>query len=108
MIGEHGDSMLPLWSATNIAGQSYEAAFLARGLTPLTEDEKTELLTKVKTSGNDVIKFKGATYYAIAIVATNICQAILKGQNAIKTVSSVIDGLYGISDVALSLPSVVE
>lgn len=108
MIGEHGDSMLPLWSATNIAGQSYDEAFVARGLTPLTEDEKAELITKVKTSGADVIKFKGATYFAIAAVATNICEAILKGQNTIKTVSSVVRGLYGISDVALSLPSVVN
>lgn len=108
MIGEHGDAMLPLWSATNIAGQSYEEAFVARGLTPLTDDEKAELLSKVKTSGADVIKFKGATYYAIAAVTANICEAILKGQNTIKTVSSVIDGLYGIHDVALSLPSVVN
>jgi L-lactate dehydrogenase len=108
MIGEHGDSMVPLWSATNIAGQSYDKAFIARGLTPLTEEEKTELVQKVKTSGADVIKFKGATYYAIATVTANICETILKGRNTIKTVSSVIDGLYGIKDVALSLPSVVN
>lgn len=108
MIGEHGDSMLPLWSATNVAGQSYDEAFAARGLPPLTEDEKAELVKRVQTSGADVIKFKGVTNYAIAAVASNVCEAILKGQNAIKTVTSVIDGPYGIQDVSLSLPSIVS
>lgn len=108
IIGEHGDAMLPLWSTTNVAGQSYDESFIARGLTPLTDEEKTELLTKVKTGGADVIKYKGATYFAIAAVTTNICSAILKNQNAIKTVASVIEGPFGIHDVALSLPSVVN
>lgn len=108
IIGEHGDSMLPLWTTTNVAGQTYDESFNARGLTPLTDEEKDELLLKVKTGGADVIKNKGATYFAISAVTTNICHAILKNQNAIKTVASVIDGPFGIYDVALSLPSVVN
>lgn len=108
MIGEHGDAMLPLWSATNIAGQGYDEALISRGLAPLTEDEKKALVDRVQTSGAEVIKFKGVTNYAIAVVANNICAAVLKDQNTIKTVTSVIDGPYGISDVALSLPSVVN
>jgi len=107
MIGEHGDAMIPLWSATNIAGQRYDEALISRGLPPLTEEEKEALVKRVQTSGADVIRFKGVTNYAIAVVANNICAAILKNQNAIKTVTSVINGPYGIYDVALSLPSVV-
>ena len=66
------------------------------------------MVEQVKTGGADVIKFKGATYFAIATVTSNICEAILKSQNTIKTVASVIDGPLGIHDVALSLPSVVN
>ena len=108
MIGEHGDSMFPLWSTTNIAGQSVDEACGALGVSPLTADETAQILTKVKTGGADVIKYKGATYFAISAVTSNICETILKNQSTVKTVASVIDGLYGIHDVALSLPSIVN
>ncbi|MEL7609372.1 MAG: L-lactate dehydrogenase [Bacillota bacterium] len=108
MAGEHGDAMLPLWSCTNVAGQLVDDAFKARGLAPLSEQEKVDLIAEVKSSGADVIKFKGATHFAIAAVTANICQTILKNQNTVKTVSTIIDGKYGINDVALSLPSVVN
>jgi L-lactate dehydrogenase len=108
IIGEHGDAMLPLWSATNIAGQNFDEAFISRGLPPLSDDEKAKLVKRVQTSGADVIKFKNVTNYAIAAVAKRVCESILNNQNTIKTVTSVIDGPYGIHDVALSLPSVIN
>jgi L-lactate dehydrogenase len=108
MIGEHGDAMLPMWSATNIAGQTLDETCVAYGIDPLTDEEKEELLSMVKTGGAEVIKKKGATYFAIASVTASICETILKNQNTIKTVSSVINGPQGIYDVALSLPSVVS
>jgi len=108
IIGEHGDAMIPMWSATNIAGQHIDDVCRALNIPVMTDQDKASLVEQVKTGGADVIKFKGATYYAIAAVTSNICEAIVKNQNTIKTVASVIDGPLGIHDVALSLPSVVN
>lgn len=108
IIGEHGDAMVPMWSGTNIAGEHIDDVCNALNIPVLTNDEKVAMVEKVKTGGADVIKFKGATYFAIATVTANICEAILKNQSTIKTVASVIDGPLGIHDVALSLPSVVN
>ena len=108
IIGEHGDAMVPMWSATNIAGEHIDDVCRALNIPVLTDADKAALVEQVKTGGADVIKFKGATYFAIASVTSNICEAILKNQSTIKTVASVIEGPFGIHDVALSLPSVVN
>ena len=59
-------------------------------------------------SSAEIIKKKGATYYGIGLATTNILSAMLGNENSVLTVSSVLDGEYGIKDVALSLPSVVN
>ncbi len=107
MIGEHGDSQLPLWSATNLAGQGIDEFCAQRGII-LGDEEKAEIYNKVKNGGAEVIRNKGATYYAIASVVSSIVETLLKNKNTIRTVASVIDGPYGIHDVALSLPSIVN
>lgn len=107
MIGEHGDAQLPVWSASNIACQSVDEYCATTGIT-LDASEKAALIQNVKTAGADVIKNKGATYYAIAAVVGSIVETLLKNKNSIRTVASVIDGPYGIHDVALSLPSIVN
>lgn len=107
IIGEHGDSQLPLWSASNIAGQNIEA-FCSKSGINLDDERKAALLEQVKTAGASVIMNKGATYYAIAAVVCSIAETILKNKNTIRTVSSVINGPYGINDVAISLPSILN
>ncbi|WP_010243799.1 L-lactate dehydrogenase [Acetivibrio cellulolyticus] len=107
IIGEHGDSQLPAWSATHIAGQSIsEYSQGASGI--FTAEDKIQIAQEVKTAGAEIIKNKGATYYAIAITVNAIVETLLKNQNTIRTVGSVINGNYGIEDVALSLPSIVN
>jgi L-lactate dehydrogenase len=107
IIGEHGDSQLPAWSATHIAGKSiFDYFAMEEG--GITEDDRAEIIDNVKKAGAEVIKKKGATYYAIAISVNIIVETLLKNQNTIRTVSSVIDGMYGINDVAFSLPSIVN
>ncbi|MCX7708745.1 MAG: L-lactate dehydrogenase [Clostridia bacterium] len=101
MIGEHGDSQLPFWSATHVAGKGLEECHL------LTEEEKAEIVQEVRQAGATIIKNKGATYYAIAISINRIVESILKDQKTIIPVAVVLDGEYGVSDVALSLPCVV-
>ncbi len=107
IIGEHGDSQLPLWSATHIAGKGILEYFNdpAYGIT---KEEIGEIIANVKGAGAEIIKRKGATYYAIAITVNTLLESLLKNQNTIRTVSSVINGNYGIEDVALSLPSIVD
>lgn len=107
IIGEHGDSQLPVWSATHIAGQNInEYSQSPSGI--LTPEDKLAIAEEVKKAGAEIIKNKGATYYAIAITINAIVESLLKDQNTIRTVGSVINGNYGIEDVALSLPSIVN
>ncbi|MPM35227.1 L-lactate dehydrogenase [bioreactor metagenome] len=107
IIGEHGDSQVPVWSATQIAGQSVDIYCKSMGI-PLSDAEKLDIVTKTKNGGAEVIRLKGATYFAIAGIVENIIEAVVKDKNSIKTVASVLDGQYGIHDVALSLPSVIN
>jgi len=107
VIGEHGDSQLPLWSATHIAGKKISEYFDDPKYN-ITDEEKAEIAKDVKCAGAEIIKRKGATYYAIAVAINTILESLLRNQNTIRTVSSVINGKYGIDDVALSLPSIVN
>ena len=107
IIGEHGESQVPVWSATQIAGQSVDIYCKSMGIS-LTDEDKMDIVTKTKNGGTEVIRLKGATYFAIAGIVENVIEAIVKDKNSIKTVASVISGAYGINDVALSLPSVIN
>lgn len=107
IIGEHGDSQLPLWSATHIAGKNIREYF-EDPVYGITDEEKAAIVENVKKAGAEIIKRKGATYYAIAVAVNTIVESLLKNQNTIRTVSSLIKGNYGIEDVALSLPAIVN
>ncbi|NLD45606.1 MAG: L-lactate dehydrogenase [Clostridiaceae bacterium] len=107
IIGEHGDSQLPAWSATHIAGKSINE-YCKDSASGFSEADKAIIYDEVKKAGATIIKNKGATYYAIAVTVNTIVETLLKNQNTIRTVGSVINGLYGINDVALSLPSIVN
>lgn len=103
IVGEHGDSQFPAWSAVRIAGISLDE--YCRNLNIQIDKEKIE--HDVKVAGAEVIKRKGATYYAIASVIAKISEVVLKDQRAILNVSSVQRGIFGLDNVALSLPSIV-
>lgn len=107
MIGEHGDSMLPMWSATHIAGKEISEYCSVPG-SGFSEDDKPLIVEETKRAGAETIKYKGATYYAIAVVVNTLLETLLKNQNTIRTVSSVLQGQYGLDEVALSLPAVVN
>ena len=100
IIGEHGDSEVPVWSKANIAGMPLYA--------PAEHTALQEIFDRVKNAGYEILKRKGSTSYAIGLAATEIVKAILHGQERILTVSSLVNDFYGIHDVCLSLPSVVN
>ncbi|GAB4176417.1 MAG: L-lactate dehydrogenase [Coleofasciculaceae cyanobacterium] len=107
IIGEHGDSEVPVWSKVNISGMRLfedDSNGSALGDT----EQIQPLFEQVKNAAYEVIQRKGATSYAIGLGVTQIVQAILRNQNRVMTVSSLINGFEGIDDVCLSLPAVVN
>jgi L-lactate dehydrogenase len=107
IVGEHGDTQLPLWSATHIAGMNAdEYGNLHNNI--FTKEDKELISEDVKKAGATIIKNKGATYYAIALTVNTIVETLLKNQNTIRTVSSIVEGVYGIDDVTVSLPSIIS
>lgn len=107
IIGEHGDSEVPVWSKVNIAG-THLCGGGWEGSPSCDNQALDTIFQQVKNAAYEIIQRKGATNYAIGLGVTQIVQAILRDQNRVLTVSSLIDGLHGVRDVCLSLPSVVN
>lgn len=98
IIGEHGDSEVPTWSLTNIAGIPITA------FDGMNESAFEEMRYEVVRAAYDIIEKKGATFYAIALAVSRICACIAGEENSILTVSAILDGEYGINGTALSVP----
>lgn len=101
ILGEHGDSMVPIWSSAAVGGLPLEkypgwSANLAN-----------ELFTRTKGSGAEVIKKKGGAGFAVGIAIQEVIETIALDRRRVLPVSSVQTGCYGIRDVALSVPTVV-
>jgi L-lactate dehydrogenase len=106
IIGEHGDSAVPVWSMASM-GQIPITHYAPAGHHPLTAADRKRIQESVLTAGKAVIQHKGATYYAIALSVCRILEAITGNQQSIFTVSSRIDDFLGLSGVCLSLPAVI-
>ena len=106
IIGEHGDSEFPAWSCTNVSGVPLHDFCEMRGHHDH-EQAMGRLVESVKNSAYSIIEKKGATYYGIAMSVRRICEAIVRDEKSILPVSSLQDGEYGISGVALSTPVIV-
>jgi L-lactate dehydrogenase len=107
IIGEHGDSEVPVWSSLNVAGTPLQSLEPEPGAAS-DPQHLYRIFEHVKNAAYEVIQRKGATSYAIGLAVTQIVQAILRDQNRVLTVSCLTSGLYGIEDVFLSLPAVVN
>ncbi len=107
IIGEHGDSEVPVWSQINIGSVSFGNYCPACGKACRDEDRE-ELFEKVKNAAYEIIDKKGATYYAIALSVVRIVSCILRDENSVLTVSTLLSDYHGISDVCLSVPVVVN
>jgi len=107
IIGEHGDSEVPVWSLANIAGMHLPEYCRAQGL-PYEPGQMEKIFESTRDAAYHIIERKGATYYAVAAGLLRITQSILRHQNTVLSVSSLIDDYCGISDVCFSLPTVVD
>lgn len=102
IMGEHGDSSFPVWSTANIAGVPL------RNFKKYDQKKMDALYERTKNAAYEVIAKKGATYYAIGMGITRIVNAILSGHNEVLALSSYIDNYNGVSDVCLSVPTIIN
>lgn len=109
VFGEHGDTSMIPWSLTSIAGMEMTeyCKHICDEHNQCGKAEIADIESDVRTAGAEVIKRKGATFYAIALSVNKICDVILRDGQNILTVSTLVNGRYGIDDVCLSLPCVI-
>lgn len=108
MLGEHGDSEFAAWSMTNIAGMPIEEYCPVCMNCSNWELERKQLEQEVRDSAYHIIGYKGATYFAVGLALVRIVGAILRGQRSVLTVSTMLNGEFGLKDVCLSVPCIVS
>lgn len=108
IIGEHGDTELPVWSNANIGGMVITEYCPACNSSCDYKKELGNIFEEVKNSAYKIIEAKGATYYAIGLALVRIVEAILRDENSVLPVSTLINDYCGIKDICLSIPSIVN
>ena len=106
VIGEHGDSELAVWSGAQVAGIHINHFCELRGHFQH-QEAMNRLYQEVRDSAYHIIERKGATYYGVAVAVKRIAEAIVKNEHAVLTISSLMQGEFGLSDLCLSIPTVV-
>ncbi|HTY35821.1 MAG TPA: L-lactate dehydrogenase [Bacteroidota bacterium] len=106
IIGEHGDSEIPLWSLANIGGVRLQE-FAPLKNKEYAQGDMDNLFAGVRDAAYEIIKRKGATYYAIGLGLVAIVETILGNYRSVLSVSTLMTGQYGVTDMCLSLPCVV-
>lgn len=107
VAGEHGDSEVPLWSSASIANIPLHQ-WAVPGHGKLTVRDRTEIFQNVKQAAQQIIQGKGATNYAVGLATAKILEALLHDESRVLPVTSLLSGYRGISDVCLSVPSIVN
>ena len=102
ILGEHGDSMLPVWSSATVNGLPLT------GLPECTPGFQNAVFDRTKGSGAEVIKKKGGAGWAVGIAIRDVIHAVLLNKKALLPVSSLVQNAYDIRDICLSVPSVVS
>jgi L-lactate dehydrogenase len=108
MLGEHGDSEFAAWSMTNVAGMQIDRYCSVCGKCGDYLEERRKVEQSVRDSAYHIIGYKGTTCFAVGLALVHIVAAILRGQRSVLTVSTLLEGEYGLEDVCLSVPCVVS
>jgi len=101
ILGEHGDTMFPVWSSATYAGLPLVKY---PGCTP---SFQTQIFERTKGSGAEVIRRKGGAGWAVGLTIAEVVHAIAHDKRQVLPVSTVQQGAYGLKNVALSVPTVV-
>ncbi|MBL4951404.1 L-lactate dehydrogenase [Neobacillus sp. YIM B02564] len=106
IIGEHGDTELPVWSHADIAGTSISE--WTKYKHKYDQADLDAIFLNVRDAAYQIIEKKGATFYGIAMSLLRLTKAILHNENAVLTVSAYLDGEYGQKDIFIGVPAVVN
>lgn len=106
IIGEHGDTELPVWSHANIAGS--QISHWINQESSYKQEDLEQIFLNVRDAAYHIIERKGATYYGIAMGLVRLTKALLQNENSVLTVSAYLDGEYGQKDVYIGVPAVVN
>jgi L-lactate dehydrogenase len=107
VLGEHGDSELVAWSSASLANVHLQEYCRLTGMSCTTQN-MADIAARVRDAAYEIIRRKGATNFAIAAALTRIIEAVVRDQASVLTVSTLVDGHYGINGVCLSLPTIVD
>ena len=107
IVGEHGDSEFPLWSIAQISGVSIRE-WKVDGESVFTDEVLDDLAHEAAFAAYKIIEGKGATNYAIGLTGARLAEALLGANRSILPLSSVIDDVHGVKNVALSMPCIVS
>jgi L-lactate dehydrogenase len=108
ILGEHGDSEFAAWSLTNIAGIQIDKYCPMCGRCEDWLEIRKGIEKEVREAAYQIINFKGATHFAVGLAIVRITAAILRGQKSVMSVSSLLQGEYGINNICLSVPCIVS
>lgn len=106
VMGEHGDSELVAWSSATVAGVPLSEFCELHGHYQHREAE-ARIAEDVKNSAYTIIEKKHATYYGVAMAVRRICTAVMRDEDCVLPVSSLMVGEYGLSDLCISMPTIV-
>jgi len=101
IVGEHGDSEVPLWSTASIGNMKLDKCEV------LSEDDRKDIFLRAKNAAYAIIEGKQSTYYAIGAGAAKLVNTILFDKRTVLPVSHYIENHYGLNDICLSMPVVV-
>ena len=105
ILGEHGDTELPVWSHATIGSRPIMSLIKDR---PEAKEDLEELFVNVRDAAYHIINRKGATYYGIAMGLVRLTRAIIRNENSILTVSTLLQGEYGLDDLYIGVPAIVN
>jgi len=108
IIGEHGETELAVWSNATIAGMAVETYCSVYAHLNNPKKELAGIFEKVRNSAHLIIEAKGATNYSIALALLKITRSIVRGENSILPVSTMVSDYYGVSDVCMGVPAYVS
>ena len=106
LVGEHGDSQVPVWSHVTVGGIPIED-YCAESEIPWNQEIRAKIADKTRKMGTEIICAKGRTHYGIATCVCHLADAILNQRPTIASVCSPLQGEHGVRGVSLSVPSVV-
>jgi L-lactate dehydrogenase len=107
ILGEHGDSQFAAWSLSHIAGLAVDEYFSMCGSLDDWHEARQKIEDEVRTSAYHIIDYKGSTYFAVGQALVRIVRAIIRNDKSVMTVSTLLNGEYGLSEVCLGVPAML-